>query len=915
MIRFLLLLLSIGFLADGARAKERRPQNELESLSRSIGALFGKSQFAAALPLTQKALRQSRAVYGSGDLHYAAALYDVGNALIHLDRDDESEKYFAEAVQILTQLNPKLTFGIDPRERYAQLYATIQANLGKIAAKRKDFESARMPLEQACILFTELREVSSFDRLVACTNLLRTLVASEEFSRADAVAIHVIDLSPPPSAEMVARDPLKLRDICFFLVRKYRQLGFPDRAAGIARAYADKLAAVIKPLGDAPSEDLSPMTRDWSIYPQLEDWYRVAAESFIDAGSGQEAYAASTESLYYFYSRLQRRPDLRWKRNPMRLAPDPEKSAFGRSLEMHLRAAWLAYSTGSKAGSEIRDSAFRAAQWLHTNGAALSLEMMIARTLAGPGAAGKAREWQDMKRMLDRMMSDHTQDSTAEAFAEHFARLGDIGEQMGKLLDEIKQEYPAFYNLIYPADMSIGQIQNVIAPGEIVVVYGMTESDTYAFAIGKDQVEFKKLDLGPQEIADAVAALRCGLDRNSWDNKETAIGCRKLAARTDTPSDPINVAPKVLPFDAGRSFALYQSILGGFEGVSKARSLIIVPDGALASVPFNVLITRQPNVAVPTELEDYRKLSWLGRDMPIMMLPVTASLDALRRLAPRPQGAERYLGVGNPLLEGEPSTYPEDAQAAALARLLQRCTDDAARRQANAERHRGPPMRFSALFRGAHADVAALQKWPALPETAVELCEVGAHFAAREVDILLGNRATEGGLKALSASGQLMSYTILHFATHGALAGEVKGLAEPGLILTPPTATAEADDDGYLSASEIAALRLDASWVILSACNTAASGENSSEALSGLALSFFYAGARALLVSHWAVESGVAVNLITETFDELAQHPEIGRAEALRRAISSLIEHGESWQAHPSAWAPFVMVGEGGSRR
>jgi len=88
------------------------------------------------------------------------------------------------------------------------------------------------------------------------------------------------------------------------------QLGFPDRAAGIARVYADKLAAVIKPLGDAPSEDLSPMTRDWSIYPQLEDWYRVAAESFIDAGLGQEAYAASTESLYYFYSRLQRRPDL-----------------------------------------------------------------------------------------------------------------------------------------------------------------------------------------------------------------------------------------------------------------------------------------------------------------------------------------------------------------------------------------------------------------------------------------------------------------------------------------------------------------------------------------------------------------------------------------------------------------------------
>src|SRR4029077_15049534 len=119
-------------------------------------------------------------------------------------------------------------------------------------------------------------------------------------------------------------------------------------------------------------------------------------------------------------------------------------------------------------------------------------------------------------------------------------------------------------------------------------------------------------------------------------------------------------------------------------------------------------------------------------------------------------------------------------------------------------------------------------------------------------------------VKRLSNNGELAAYRIVHFATHGALAGELKAGAEPGLILTPP-GEATPEDDGYLSASEIAGLKLDADWVILSACNTAAAGTESAEALSGMARAFFYAGARALLVSHWAVDSDATVKLITKT--------------------------------------------------
>ena len=97
------------------------------------------------------------------------------------------------------------------------------------------------------------------------------------------------------------------------------------------------------------------------------------------------------------------------------------------------------------------------------------------------------------------------------------------------------------------------------------------------------------------------------------------------------------------------------------------------------------------------------------------------------------------------------------------------------------------------------------------------------------VSLPLGALATERKVKRLSANGELAKYRIVHFATHGVLAGQLDGANEPGLILTPPDKATE-EDDGYLSASEIAALKLDADWVILSACNTAAGSATSAEA-------------------------------------------------------------------------------------
>jgi CHAT domain-containing protein len=184
---------------------------------------------------------------------------------------------------------------------------------------------------------------------------------------------------------------------------------------------------------------------------------------------------------------------------------------------------------------------------------------------------------------------------------------------------------------------------------------------------------------------------------------------------------------------------------------------------------------------------------------------------------------------------------------------------------------------------------------------------VARDVGAAEADIHLGRDASETTLKRAA----LAQYGIIYFATHGLVAGDVKGLGEPSLALPIPDQPTELDD-GLLTASEVAQLKLHADWVVLSACNTIAGDKPGAEALSGLARSFFYAGARALLVSHWAVDSEAATRLTTSTFELLKNEPKLGRAEALRRAMLAYLDDASSPRnAYPAMWGPFALIGEG----
>src|ERR1019366_2281958 len=112
-------------------------------------------------------------------------------------------------------------------------------------------------------------------------------------------------------------------------------------------------------------------------------------------------------------------------------------------------------------------------------------------------------------------------------------------------------------------------------------------------------------------------------------------------------------------------------------------------------------------------------------------------------------------------------------------------------------------------------------------------------------------------------------------------------------------------DDGLLSASEVAQLKLNADWVVLSACNTAAEEKPGAEPLSGLARAFFYAGARSLLVSHWEVDDEATVSLMTGVFLLMKNNPKLSHGEALRQSMLAMIDNAKTQQdLNPRVWAP-----------
>lgn len=429
------------------------------------------------------------------------------------------------------------------------------------------------------------------------------------------------------------------------------------------------------------------------------------------------------------------------------------------------------------------------------------------------------------------------------------AELAASAARVGELDAAIERAAPGYERLANPRPVEPADLARALGPGEALALYAVGTDGGFAFLVRADGVRAVKLATDEPQLAEQVRALR------------TAFELRDR---------------RVAPFDAALAHRLYRALVepleGGLAGVTR---LHVVANGALASLPFSILATAPPPPAAPAG--DYSAVAWLAKRVAIANPPSVRAFLGLRALAGRPPAPEPLLALADPQFAG--------GAANGLGALAGACRTEGA-----------VP---SAMIRGLAP----------LPETADEVRRVAATLGAGADSLLLGAGATAAALRAR----QTERYRVLYFATHGLLPGELRCQAQPGLALTAPAADTDvAADDGLLESGEIAQLRLNADLVVLSACNTAASGERlGGESLAGLAESFFFAGARNLLVTHWQVPSAQTVALTVGMFERLGGRLESGIAAALRDSQMELAARPDT--SHPYFWGAFVLQGADGA--
>ena len=326
--------------------------------------------------------------------------------------------------------------------------------------------------------------------------------------------------------------------------------------------------------------------------------------------------------------------------------------------------------------------------------------------------------------------------------------------------------------------------------------------------------------------------------------------------------------------------------------------MLTVPHAELGQLPLSLLVTKptaQPAKGGATPFVGYKTVPWLTRDIAVAQVPSVTALTALRSLPAGNPNRKNFIGFGDPYFSAQ-----QEKQADKQAKPTQLAT-------------RGVPLNLRSAPKTSGVSSAELALLPRLPDTSLELEEIGKAIGADDGDIFLHRQAS---VKQV-ISTDLSNRKVVMFATHGLVPGELNGLTQPALALSSPDVTGD-KDDGLLTMDKVLTLKLDADWVVLSACNTAAGEGAGSEAVSGLGRAFFFAGAKALLVSNWPVDSVASRTMMTDLFKNQQKAQGTSKAELLRQAMLNQIDQGGMKEganmkyayAHPLFWAPFVVVGD-----
>jgi CHAT domain-containing protein len=523
-----------------------------------------------------------------------------------------------------------------------------------------------------------------------------------------------------------------------------------------------------------------------------------------------------------------------------------------------------------------------------------ALQASSARSAAkDPVLAQLVRTSQDIEKQigaavatLNNLLTLPASERDEQALTSTQAEIARLQANRSQALKDIARKFPSYGDLVNPPPPGPADLQKQLTGDEALLSFYFGRADSFVWVLRKEgPVQFARIDTKLGDLNVKVNKLREALEPNA-------------PMISDIPA-----------FDLALAYDLYATLLKPTEANWKpAKNLIVVTNGALGLLPLSLLPTEPSNIDPNDDplFSSYRKVPWLARTHAVTLVPSISALLTLRKLPVSTASRQPMIGFGDPLFSKEQA---EDA--ARDDRPLQVADASNVTRGVPLKRRNGPKL--------DGVDSMQLAQLPRLPDTAEELKSIALALQSDPAKVLnLGKDASEKNVKTMNLS----NFRIIAFATHGLVPGELDGLTQPALALTAP-AVADSDGDGLLTMEEILALKLDADWVVLSACNTGAGTVAGAEAASGLGRAFFYAGTRALLLTNWSVHSESARELITDLFKRQADDPKLTRGVALQQAMMALVDgpgytgadgKTEFTYAHPLFWAPYSVIGDGGAR-
>ncbi|MCR9180237.1 MAG: CHAT domain-containing protein [Erythrobacteraceae bacterium] len=424
-------------------------------------------------------------------------------------------------------------------------------------------------------------------------------------------------------------------------------------------------------------------------------------------------------------------------------------------------------------------------------------------------------------------------------------RLEDQTIQSARLRDLLKKNHPEYQRFGESRAPDLNLLRSALKHDEALASFLIGRDASFLQLVMRDRIYITPIAAGEEDLSRIVRGLRKGLEIEGGSVNE---------------------------FNLEDSHLLYQTLFGAVsEPLSRVKRLIVVPNGPLSTLPFGTLLT-----GFPTS-DDYRDAPWLVKRMAITHAPSVVSFVNLRSTRPAKAPGKPFLGIANPRFSGPAPALPADAAPS--------CNPEGI---------------------ALHSRFDSLEQ---LPDTIDEVRSVIASLRVDGADLFSDRSAKEEVFR----NGSLNQYNLIYVATHAVMPGEVACQREPGIALARPSEIASSRaTDGFLDASEVAALQISANLVVLSACNTA-TGSNSTvqkgDALSGLAESFFVAGARSLLVTHWQVPSAATASLMRDMFSAIGADRMLATDTALQRAQGLAIDNADT--AHPFFWGAFSFVGSG----